>query len=174
MALAFSPVQMSYQTLEGFWKDIKLMVTKPDGTETFTFNNMKAAAKIVYNELFHYSDKDTVCTAINSQYGINDMDNVAFAENNTSNKHGLFNFFGKFAYKFSSRPDFYNRMTIFVSQMMHDGCWEAHSINQTTGELEYDWKKDARFKAYANDMEGKNGKSEEWYKAKALYYTVAS
>jgi hypothetical protein len=43
------------------------------------------------------------------------MDNAAFAENNTSSKHGIFNFFGKFAYKFSSRPDFYNRMTIFVA-----------------------------------------------------------
>jgi hypothetical protein len=75
------------------------------------------AAKTVYKELSHYSDKPYVTTAINAQYGINDMDNAAFAQNNTSNRHGLFNFFGKFAYKFSSRPDFYNRMTIFVAQM---------------------------------------------------------
>jgi hypothetical protein len=40
MALAFSPIQMSYQSLEGIWKDAKLIITKPDGTETFTLDNM--------------------------------------------------------------------------------------------------------------------------------------
>jgi hypothetical protein len=109
---------MSYQTLEGIWKDAKLIITKPDGTETFSLENMKRSAKTVYKELYHFDDKDSVTTAVNALYGINDMDNVAFADNNTSNKHGMFNFFGKLAYKFSSRPDFYNRMTIFVAQMM--------------------------------------------------------
>lgn len=173
MALAFSPVQMSYQALEGIWKDCKLIIAKPDGTDAFSLDNMKHSAKTVYSELFNYSDNATVSTAINAQYGINDMDNVAFADNNTSNRHGLFNFFGKFAYKFSSRPDFYNRMTIFVAQMMEDGSWEAHSIDKKTNELIYDWKQDKRFAAYANDPEGKNGKTEEWQKAKAMYYTVA-
>jgi hypothetical protein len=101
------------------------------------------------------------------------MDNVAFAENNTSNKHGIYNFFGKLAYKFASRPDFYNRMTIFAAQMMHDGSWEAHSIDKKTNELIYKWEKDKRFEAYAKDKEGKNGKTEAWQKAKAMYYTVA-
>lgn len=173
MALAFSPVQMTYQSLEGIWKDIKLMITKPDGTETFSLNNFKNSAKIVYDELFHLSDKPTVTTAINAFYGINDMDNASFAENNTSNRHGFFNFFNKFAYKFSSRPDFYNRMTIFVAQMQQDGSWEAHSINQKTNELEYDWKLDKRFQAYVIDRDGKNGKTEEWQQAKAMYYAVA-
>lgn len=172
MALAFSPVQMTYQSLEGIWKDAKLIITKPDGTETFTLNNMQNAAKVVYKELYHYDDNDSVTTAINSVYGINDMDNVAFAENNTSNKHGIFNFFTKLAYKFSSRPDFYNRMTIFVAQMMKDGSWEAHHIDKKTNKLVYNWEKDKRFKAYAEDPEGKNGKSKEWHEAKAMYYTV--
>jgi hypothetical protein len=64
-------------------------------------------------------------------------------------------------------------MTIFVAQMMEDGSWEAHSIDKKTNELIYDWTKDKRFAAYANDPEGKNGKTEEWQKAKAMYYTVA-
>ena len=173
MALAFSPIQMSYQSLEGIWKDAKLIITKPDGTETFTLDNMQKAARTVYNELFHFSDNASVSTAINAQYGINDMDNVAFAENNTSNKHGIYNFFGKLAYKFTSRPDFYNRMTIFAAQMMHDGSWEAHSIDKKTNELIYKWEKDKRFAAYAKDKEGKNGKTKEWQEAKAMYYTVA-
>lgn len=173
MALAFSPLQFTYQSLEAIWKNCKLIIAKPDGTDTFTAQNMFNAAKTVYKELAHFSDKPYVTTAINAQYGINDMDNAAFAQNNTSNRHGLFNFFGKFAYKFSSRPDFYNRMTIFVAQMQHDGSWEAHSIN-SAGELVYDWKKDKRFEAFAKDPEGKNGKTEAWNKAKALYYATAT
>ena len=173
MALAFSPLQFTYQSMEGIWKSCKLIITKPDGTDTFTAKNMWDSAKLVYKELTHISDIPSVVSGVNTQYGINDMDNAAFAENNTSNRHGIFNFFGKFAYKFSSRPDFYNRMTIFVAQMQNDGSWEAHSINKQTGELIYDWKKDKRFAAFANDPEGKNGKTEEWNKAKALYYATA-
>jgi hypothetical protein len=47
-------------------------------------------------------------------------------------------------------------------------------VDQKTGELRYDYKKDKRFAAYANDPEGKNITNlEEYNKAKALYYTVA-
>ena len=115
MALAFAPVQFTGQALEGIWKDCKLMIVKPDGTESFTAKNMKDAAGIVYKDLFNYSDNLTVAQGLNAVYGINDMDAASFAANNTSDNHGIFNFFGKTAYKFSSRPDFYNRMTIFVS-----------------------------------------------------------
>lgn len=56
---------------------------------------------------------------------------------------------------------------------MHDGSWEAHSVDKKTNELIYKWEKDKRFEAYAKDKEGKNGKTEAWQKAKAMYYTVA-
>ena len=43
----------------------------------------------------------------------------------------------------ASRPDFYNRLTIFQSQMRADGTWDAHS--EKNGKLIYDWSKDKRF-----------------------------
>lgn len=172
MALAFAPVQMTGQSLDGLWQDIKLVITKPDGSETFTRENMMNAAKKVYSDLGHMSDDPTITSALNAFYGINDMDSASFADNNSSNKHGIFNFFGRFAYKFSSRPDYYNRMTIFTAQMMSDGSWEAHTVDEN-GNLKYNWKKDKRFAAYANDPTGSKGKTDEWKQAKALYYTVA-
>jgi hypothetical protein len=66
MALAFSPLQFTYQSLEGIWKNCKLIIAKPDGTDTFTAKNMYDAAKTVYNELFHFSDTPSVSTAINA------------------------------------------------------------------------------------------------------------
>ena len=37
MTLAFAPVQMFYQPLQGLWQDISLMIRKPDGKDSFTF-----------------------------------------------------------------------------------------------------------------------------------------
>ena len=98
MALAFSPLQMSYQSLEGVWKAAKLVITKPDGKETFSFSNMRKAMGIVYKELFNYSETNSVIEGCNALYGINDMDAASFAQNNSTNKHGLFNFFDRIAY----------------------------------------------------------------------------
>jgi hypothetical protein len=61
LALAFSPVQGLYQTIQGLWQDISLIIRKPDGTQAFTLKNMYDAAKIVYKDMFHYSDKPTKC-----------------------------------------------------------------------------------------------------------------
>jgi len=69
--------------------------------------------------------------------------------------------------KFSSRPDYYNRLTIFGAQMRADGCWEAHSIKD--GKLIYDWRKDKRFELFAND---KNVGSDEYNYQRALYYEM--
>ena len=165
--LAFSPVQALYQPLQGLWTDINLMIRKPDGKNSFTFNNFKNALKLVYSDLSHYSDKPTLCSALNELYGINDMDMNTYVDRISQAKKGIWNF-DNFMFKFASRPDFYNRMTIFTSQMMGDGCLEAHSINDK-GELEYDWKQDKRFEAFANGRINDPKYNEQ----KSRYYTIA-
>lgn len=96
------------------------------------------------------------------------MDMNTYIDRISSAKKGFWNF-ENLLFKFASRPDFYNRMTIFTSQMMGDGCLDAHHIN-ADGELVYDWKLDERFKAFAN-----NDKSDmkKYNEAKSLYYAVA-
>lgn len=168
MTLAFAPVQMFYQPLQGLWQDISLMIRKPDGKNSFTFQHFLKATKLVYGDFFHYSKKPTVCKLLNELYGINDMDMNTYIDRISSAKKGFWNF-ENLLFKFASRPDFYNRMTIFTSQMMGDGCLDAHYIN-ADGELVYDWKLDERFKAFAT-----NDKSDikKYNEAKSLYYTVA-
>ena len=168
MTLAFAPVQMFYQPLQGLWQDISLMIRKPDGKNSFTFQHFLKATKLVYGDFFHYSKKPTVCKLLNELYGINDMDMNTYIDRISSAKKGFWNF-ENLLFKFASRPDFYNRMTIFTSQMMGDGCLDAHHIN-ANGELVYDWKLDERFKAFAN-----NDKSDmkKYNEAKSLYYAVA-
>ena len=165
--LAFAPVQMFYQPLQGLWQDISLMIRKPDGKQSFTFQNFTKATKLVYGDLFNISGKPTICSALNELYGINDMDMNTYVDRISSAKKGLWNF-ENMMFKFASRPDFYNRMTIFTSQMMGDGCLDAHRINED-GELVYDWKLDKRFDAFAN----KRTTDPRYNEQRALYYATA-
>lgn len=103
------------------------MIRKPDGKDSFTFSHFTKALRLVYSDLSHYSDKPTICSALNELYGINDMDMNTYVERISQAKKGIWNF-DNFMFKFASRPDYYNRMTIFTSQMMGDGCLDAHSI----------------------------------------------
>lgn len=168
--LAFSPVQAIYQPLQGLWTDISLMIRKPDGKDSFTFNHFTKALKLVYSDLSQYSDKPTICSALNELYGINDMDMNTYIDRISQAKKGIWNF-DNFMFKFASRPDFYNRMTIFTSQMMGDGCLDAHKINEN-GELVYDWRLDKRFSKFAANPNLKTS-DPEYNKQKSLYYTIA-
>lgn len=160
MTLAFSPLQL-YQYIQHFWVDLSLIIRKPDGTNAFSKKNFFKAFKIVYKELFHYSDTPTKVQLLNELYGVNDMDMNTYVDRIKSDQSGFFNI-TNFAYKFASRPDYYGRMSIIVAKMLEDGSWDAYSV--VDGKLVYDFKKDARFSDIANGRENP--------KQLALYYTI--
>ena len=166
MALAFSPVQAMYQTIQGLWQDISLIIRKPDGTQAFTWANMWDAAKIVYADLKHFSDKPTKCQLINEWLGVNDMDMNLYSERMRTDVHNKYNF-TNLAFKFASRPDYYNRMVIIVAKMKADGIWDALEVKDN--QLVYNFKKDKRFSAYANG----NTSDPNYNKQASLYHTIA-
>ena len=167
MALAFSPVQAAYQTIQGLWQDI-LLIFKNIGVENtpFTFQNMWDAAKIVYADIRHVSSTPSKCQLINEWLGVNDMDMNMYAERMRTDQYNKYNF-TNLAFKFASRPDFYNRMTIIVAKMKADGIWDALEV--VDGQLKYNFKKDKRFSAYANN-ETSNPKYND---QRALYTSMA-
>lgn len=166
MALAFAPVQASGQTLNGLFTNIKLNWTSD--REIFSKENLISSFKEVGKDLVHFGTTPTLCEAINRVFGINDMDMNTYAKNLSTNRHGIFNFIDRYAFRMSSRPDFYNRMTIFLSQMKADGCYEAHSIDKD-GNLIYECKKDKRYKAL---WDGTSHDSPEFKKALSRYISV--
>lgn len=166
MALAFAPIQGSGQMLNGLFTDIKL--NWAFDREIFSKEHLTSSFKEVGKDIVHFGTTPTKCEAINRVYGINDMDMNTYAQNLSSNKHGIFHFFDRYAYKMSSRPDFYNRMTIFLSQMKADGCYEAHSLNED-GTLKYDCKKDKRYAAIWTHLKG----SKEYNEALSKYIPTA-
>ena len=171
LALAFNPQQL-YQNLEGIWKDISLVIRKPDGTEAFTSKHMKDAFMWVYSSITHnFGDKKSLARLLNEQYGINDMDMNSYVQKTRPNQFGIWNM-DNIMFHFASRPDFYNRMTIFVAHMKADGCFDAYDK-----EGNYDWTKDKRYEVFAKyyDKESEIPESlkETYKKQKALYHTVA-
>lgn len=171
MALAFTPVQL-YQGLDGIWKDISLVIRKPDGGTAFNKENVIAAYKFICKDYFHYSNVKSISELMNEVYGLNDMDMNTYADKIKSDQSGVWNFWA-LAFRFATRPDFYNRLTIFGAQMRGDGCWDAHSV--VNGKLVYTMSKDSRF----NLLEFKNGqlvsKDDAKYKEQqSLYYATAN
>ena len=168
LALAFNPRQ-TYQFLDGIWQDIKLFIKQPDGTMAFTKENLTWAWKFVMGDLFgDYGDNRSITELLNIKYGINDMDMNTYIDRIKSDNTGLFTHFWDTGFRFASRPDYYNRMTIFIAQMRADGSFEAHSVKD--GKLIYDWTKDKRFEAFANKDKSDINK---YNQAKSNYITLA-
>ena len=174
LTLALVPVQALYQAIQGLWVDISLCLEKKEyvsvlGKRVFTFQHMKDSFITVYKDLFHnYNKKPSLCQAINQLYGLNDMDMNTYIDKIKSDQGGVWNV-TNFLFKFASRPDYYNRLTIFGAQMRADGTWKAHSVNEVTGELEYNIAKDERFEFFVKG-ETSNPKYAE---QKALFIATA-
>lgn len=83
--------------------------------DIFTKEHLLKSYKIVSEDLVNFGTKPTKCEALNRLFGINDMDMGTYAKNLSTNKHGIFHIIDRYAFKMTSRTDFYNRMTIFVS-----------------------------------------------------------
>lgn len=169
--LAFSPVQSVYQSIQGLWQNISLIIRKPDGTNAFTFANFAKAYRIVSKDFFDISGKPTLCSRLNELFALNDMDMNTYIDRISKNRKGIYNF-DNLLYKFASRPDYYNRMTIFLCQMMEDGSLDAYSLD-SEGNLVYDWTKDKRFAKFASDPKS-NSLDPEFQRQKSLYYTIAT
>ena len=174
-ALAFSPAQL-YQHLDGLWKDISLLIRKPDGDTSFTLENMKDAYGYVYKDLIHIDKNGNSLTEmLNEYYGINDMDMNSYIDKIKSDQGGIFNL-DTMMFRMASRPDFYNRMTIFTAQMRGDGCWEAHK--KVGNKLVYDWTLDKRFDLFAKYKNNppatlSDAERAKYNEQKALYISMA-
>lgn len=170
LALAFNPRQL-YQAIDGLWKDIMLVIKNPDGTEAFSAKNFKDSFFWIYKELGYFSNNKSLARVLNEVYGINDMDMNTYGSKILPNQFGMFNF-NNLAFHFSSRPDFYNRMTVFGAHMRADGCFEAHDEYGN-----YDWTKDKRYEIFAKYAGKENEIPEnlksEFNKQKARYLAVA-
>lgn len=166
LALAFNPRQL-YQGIEGIFKDISLVWRTQDwdDDQKFTLNQLGESFSSTLPEMITFKSGRTKWEALNQLYGINDMGITEYADRIKSDKFGFLASWNRWMFKFASRPDFYNRATIFGAQMRRDGCWDAHQFTED-GELIYHPERDARFAAFINDDHTDEA---AYNKAKGLY-----
>lgn len=166
VALAFNPRQL-YQAIEGIFKDISLANRTHDwdDDQKFTLEQLGESFFSTLPEMISFKSGRTKWEALNQLYGINDMGITEYADRIKSDKFGVLASWNRWMFKFASRPDFYNRATIFGAQMRRDGCWDAHEFTED-GELIYHPEKDARFAAFINDDHSDEA---AYNKAKGLY-----
>ena len=110
---------------------------------------------------------------INKLYGIANEDLNMISRNNSLSRLGVKHGLSKFMYIWSSCPDFFNRMTLFIAKMIEEGCFDAHFIDKDRM-IAYDIKKDKRFSKLVKL--GINAKSTdpEYLKQLSLYRTMVN
>ena len=168
LALAFNPRQW-YQFLDGIWKDCQIYFrNNPDENTPFTKEGLMFGWKMAMKDLKHFGNSFTMGELLNQQYGFNDMDANSYIDRIKTDNTGILYHFWNVGFRFASRPDYYNRMTLFYAQMYKDGSFNAHKL--VNGKLVYDWTKDKRFEAFAK---GDKSDLEKYNKQKSLYITMA-
>lgn len=173
LALGFAPRQL-YQNIEGIWKGIGLVLRNPtgmtlDGKKQFNRKDFMDSFFNTYLELKNFGNRRSKLELLNERFRLNDMDINAYPERMYDDHSFIYNL-KLYLYRMASRPDFYNRLTIFQAQMRADGTWDAYEVKD--GQLVYDWTKDKRFDIVS---QGSRMKSHpEYNKQFALYKEIAT
>lgn len=167
LSLGYNVTQLTYQTFQGVMLNTVALAKKNSVSCNFGAEDIAYASRLVYGTALGTNANKNVVELLNTKLGLNAISTTDYGNDVTSNRNGIMNVTGKLARKFASRPDFYNRMTLFIAQLHKEGIMDAFSVKD--GRLEYDFKKDKRFSHLING----NQSSPEWKKEYALYRALA-
>lgn len=150
---------------EGFLQGMCRSITKV-GTD-ITPADVIAAYAIVTKDTITNPKMASLVHQLCIKYMLSNIDNSNVAEGQKTGNRGIINF-DEFMYQTVKRPDFLNRMVLFVAKCRHDGCWDALSVDEY-GNIQYDWKKDKRFNLLVNDDKSN---IDAYNKQKSLYFSL--
>lgn len=148
IALSYNVMNIPRELLTGMFTNISRAMFNSYGGETFSLTDYMKAFSIVSMDVPNFVMNITKIELLNEYYRFSNMSINEIPEQVTSNKTGIFALGSRFASWSLVAPDYFNRMTMFIAQMIHDGCWEAHEIKKNSDgsvELVYDMSKDQRF-----------------------------
>jgi len=149
--LAFRPVLLIKELTLGVMKGCGIAATQIYGKDQFTLNDLRQA----YTKFFTINDKFSseynLLENLNHFYRFANMDANTISRKLQSDRMGLVRGFGRYMYAMNTMPDYYNRLSLFIAKMIHDGSYNAHSI--VDGKIVYNPKNDDRFKYYLENRE---------------------
>ena len=164
-ALGFNATLGVRNTLESLWKAPSKIIGKFFGTEdTFGYKEYSQAVMIMIGDTGDFLHNITLIEELNRLFRMQNMDSNRIAQELKSDKSGLLNMKDRLLFWTATAPDYFNRMTMLIAQMIHDGVWGSMEV--TDEGFKYNWKKDKRFAAYANNDKSDINKYNE---QRALY-----
>lgn len=159
--IALSPVAAIRDIFGGFLSNVVRTMTKY--RTDVDAKDVMWAYQFVLRQGVHSAMSIDLLDKLNSKYLISNINIEQQQEGYKTNRGGITNA-GNWAYATLRKPDFLNRMVLFMGKLKHDGSHKAYSI--VDGKLVYNWRMDERFKLLAS-----NDKSnmEAYNKQKSLY-----
>ena len=151
------------ETLQGQWGAFSKLSSKKYGEGSPSFKDYTKAISIIIGESGDFLKNVTMTEELNHKYGMANLDINSLAEKMRISKTGVTQFNSRWLLWMMGAPDYLNRMSFFVSKLIKDGAYEAHTFED--GKLRYDWTKDERFKEYAAG----NKDHPEYEKQRGLY-----
>lgn len=149
LTLGLSSQAFAREMLQGFWTQLsRSWAGSLDGVNVNTYT--KAFGMILGNVGKNF-DTHGVFPQLNGLYGLANYSLNDIAEQQRVNWYGLRNWNNQTLFITSASPDFQHRLAILVAKMLGDGCYEASTQIDKDGKIYYDFKKDKRFEAYANN-----------------------
>lgn len=159
--IAASPIAAIRDTFGGFLSNVVRSMTKY--RTDIDAKDVMWAYQFVLRQGVHSAMTIDLLDKLNSKYLISNINIEQQQEGYKTNRGGITNA-GNWAYATLRKPDFLNRMVLFMGKLKHDNSHRAYSI--VDGKLVYNWRMDGRF-----DLLTSNDKSnmEAYNKQKALY-----
>ena len=159
--LAFRPVLMVKEFSIGMFKGASLAATQIYGKDQFDIKSLSEAIGKMLSIDNKFSQEWNLIDMINNYYGFANMDINTVSKKFQSNRRGLFMGLNRWMYASNTIPDYYNRLSLFLAKMIHDGSYEAHSLDDKKM-IKYDPKKDKRFSYYFENREKYKNKSNKY------------
>ena len=155
--LGFKVASLIKEMTIGAFKGISLAATQMFGKDLFTAKDLASAYGKLMTIDNKFSNEFNLIDNLNNYYRFANMDINTVAKKLQSDRRGFLRGAGRYLYMCNTIPDYYNRLSIFLAKMIHDGSYEAHSL--VNGQFIYDPRKDKRFEYYLANREKhmKNG-----------------
>lgn len=175
--LAFKPATIVKEMTIGVFKGISIAASQIYGKDQFTVKDLgKAYHKLITIDK-KFSNEFNLINELNHFYRFANMDANSIAKKLQSDRKGILKGASRYMYSCNTIGDYYNRLSIFLAKMIHDGSYEAHTIED--GVFKYDPRKDERFAYYlANRNKYKQGdkyipaKNDEKYNSQRRRYLL--
>lgn len=144
--LAFKPASFIKEMTIGAFRGIMMASTKIYGKDQFELKDLMTAYKKLSTIDNKFSNEFNLIDKLNAYYRFANMDVNSISKKLQTDRRGLFRGFGRYMYMCNTVPDYYNRLSILIAKMVHDGSYDAHTL--VDGVFQYDATKDNRFSYY--------------------------